>query len=56
MSKITITSARDPQEDAIKRGDLIGAPNWGEDPESADGTLTLASGETRRIPTLPRDY
>jgi scyllo-inositol 2-dehydrogenase (NADP+) len=46
----------DPQEDAIKRGDKIGSEHWGEEPESDWGTLTLASGEKRRIPTLPGDY
>jgi scyllo-inositol 2-dehydrogenase (NADP+) len=46
----------DPQEDAIKRGDPIGGPNWGAEPQSADGTLTVATGETRLIPTLPGDY
>lgn len=46
----------DPQEDAIKRGDAIGGPGWGEEPQSDWGTLTLADGTVHQIPTLPGDY
>ena len=50
----------DPQEDAIKRGDPIGAEGWGEEPESMWGTLTPAASdgntESRRISSLPGDY
>lgn len=46
----------DPQEDAIKSGAAIGEPGWGEEPASRYGTLTLANGESRRVPTLPGDY
>ncbi len=46
----------DPQEDAIKRGEMIGSPRWGEDAESDWGTLKLATGEARRVPTQPGDY
>jgi len=46
----------DPQEDAIKAGVAIGAPGWGEEPESLWGTLKLADGGESRIPTAAGDY
>jgi scyllo-inositol 2-dehydrogenase (NADP+) len=46
----------DPQEDAIKRGEIVGSERWGEDTEANWGTLQLADGEHRRIPTQPGDY
>lgn len=46
----------DPQEDAIKRGEVIGSKHWGEDAESDWGTLKLAAGDTQRVPTRPGDY
>ena len=46
----------DPQEDAIKRGTRIGSANWGEEPQSAWGTLKLADGSETRIPTEAGDY
>lgn len=46
----------DPQEDAIKAGGVIGAPGWGEDPESDWGLLKLADGSEKRIRTEPGDY
>jgi scyllo-inositol 2-dehydrogenase (NADP+) len=46
----------DPQEDAIRRGEQIGSPHWGEDPKEEWGTLKLADGSARRIPTQAGDY
>jgi len=49
----------DPQEEALKRGETPGQPNWGQEPEENWGTLSLAEGETitqTRIPTETGDY
>jgi scyllo-inositol 2-dehydrogenase (NADP+) len=46
----------DPQEDQIKGGVAVGAPEFGFEDESRWGELTLASGEKRRIPTQRGDY
>lgn len=55
----------DPQEPALKNGAVLGGPHWGEEPESAWGTLTtMGNGKTagtfrtmeRIVPTLPGDY
>jgi len=49
----------DPQEQAMKDGILLGDPHWGEEPESAWGTLTTTrDGQMieRKVPTLPGDY
>ncbi len=50
----------DPQEDALRAGDLFHSKPWGAEPESSWGTLTLAGSdgnpEQRRLPTLPGDY
>ena len=50
----------DPQEDALRSGDLFQNKPWGMDPESAWGAITSldASGATRHttVPTLPGDY
>src|SRR5438132_1545046 len=45
----------DPQEQAMKQGGDPTAKGWGEEPESAWGTLTTVT-ETRTIPTAPGDY
>ncbi len=45
----------DPQEDAMKAGAKISAPNWGVDSPNNYGTLTTRNGQ-HRIPTLPGDY
>jgi scyllo-inositol 2-dehydrogenase (NADP+) len=46
----------DPQEDQLKSGMTFESPGFGEEPESAWGTITLATGESRRIPTQRGDY
>lgn len=50
----------DPQEDALRAGDLFQSKPWGVDPESAWGSITTldADGTTRHIPvpTLAGDY
>jgi scyllo-inositol 2-dehydrogenase (NADP+) len=46
----------DPQEDQIKGGMAVGAPEFGFEAESQCGELTLAGGEKRRIPTQRGDY
>ena len=50
----------DPQEDALRGGDLFQSKPWGMDPESAWGAITSldAKSATLRttIPTLPGDY
>jgi len=49
----------DPQENALKRGELPEGPDWGKEPEEAWGTLSLAEGDKvnrARLPTEPGDY
>jgi scyllo-inositol 2-dehydrogenase (NADP+) len=50
----------DPQEDALRSGDLFQSTPWGMDPESAWGAITSldANGATQHttVPTLPGDY
>jgi scyllo-inositol 2-dehydrogenase (NADP+) len=50
----------DPQEDALRSGDLFQSKPWGMDPESAWGAITSldANGVTQHtiVPTLPGDY
>jgi scyllo-inositol 2-dehydrogenase (NADP+) len=50
----------DPQEDALRAGDLFHSVPWGVEPEASWGTLTFADAdgqiEERRLPTLPGDY
>lgn len=46
----------DPQEDQLKSGLRYDSPELGEDAESAWGTLCLAGGEQRKIPTERGDY
>lgn len=48
----------DPQEEALKQGRTPKQPNWGEEPESAWGTLTRcgAAPEPEKYPTLPGCY
>ena len=50
----------DPQEDALRAGDLFKTAPWGMDPESAWGAITTlsADGATHHttVPTLPGDY
>ena len=47
----------DPQEEALKRGEMPVGPNWGRDPR--DATLFTRNGEmmdTTRVPILPGNY
>lgn len=49
----------DPQENALKRGELPGGPGWGKEPPEAWGTLSQVEGETvteRLVPTGTGDY
>jgi scyllo-inositol 2-dehydrogenase (NADP+) len=49
----------DPQENALKRGELPGGPAWGKEPLEAWGTLSLVEGDKlseRAIPTEAGDY
>lgn len=46
----------DPQEDQIKGGMAVGAPEYGVDDERRWGELTIATGGKRRIPTERGDY
>jgi len=49
----------DPQENALKRGELPEGPDWGKEPEETWGTLSLVEGDKvieRAVPTEPGDY
>jgi scyllo-inositol 2-dehydrogenase (NADP+) len=49
----------DPQENALKRGERPGGPDWGKEPPEAWGTLTQVEGdkiEERTIPTEAGNY
>ena len=49
----------DPQEPRLKERQVVIPEGWGEEPESAWGTLSLASGDglaTRLEPSIPGDY
>jgi scyllo-inositol 2-dehydrogenase (NADP+) len=49
----------DPQENALKRGELPGGPGWGIEPPEAWGTLSQVEGEKvteRVLPTEAGDY
>jgi predicted dehydrogenase len=49
----------DPQEEALRRGELPRDETWGREAESKWGTLYSASGDTiaaENVPTLPGDY
>ncbi|MCU1314225.1 MAG: oxidoreductase, NAD-binding [Acidobacteriaceae bacterium] len=50
----------DPQEDALRAGDLFRSSPWGVDPESAWGTIMTLGADNAvqhtKIPTLPGDY
>lgn len=50
---------KDPQEQSLKDGAKIGGPRWGEESESAWGTLTTTengAAVSRKVSTLPGDY
>jgi predicted dehydrogenase len=47
----------DPQEEALKRGEIPGSPGWGQDPQP--GTLITRKGDgfdTRAVPNVPGEY
>jgi predicted dehydrogenase len=47
----------DKQEDALKRGEIPGAPGWGQDPQL--GTLVTKKGdgfEKREVPNIPGNF
>jgi len=47
----------DPQEEALKRGEIPGSPGWGQDPQM--GTLITKKGEgfdKRQVPNVPGNY
>jgi predicted dehydrogenase len=50
----------DPQEDALRAGDLFRSKPWGVDPESAWGAITTLNADNATqhttVPTLPGDY
>ncbi|HEY6447594.1 MAG TPA: Gfo/Idh/MocA family oxidoreductase [Acidobacteriaceae bacterium] len=46
----------DPQEDQLKAGLTFDSPEFGVEPESSWGELTLADGESWRVPTQRGDY
>jgi len=49
----------DPQENALKRGEVPGGPEWGKEPPEAWGTLSHAEGDQlteRVVPTEAGDY
>jgi scyllo-inositol 2-dehydrogenase (NADP+) len=50
---------KDPQEQALKDGAVLGGSHWGEEPKSAWGTLTMTENGiavAQSVPTLPGDY
>ncbi len=49
----------DPQEEPLRRGEALGGPGWGEEPEEKWGALHLANGETgtvQKVKTEVGDY
>jgi scyllo-inositol 2-dehydrogenase (NADP+) len=47
----------DPQEEALKRGEIPGSPGWGLDPQT--GTLITKKGDgfdKRQVPNVPGNY
>lgn len=50
----------DPQEEILRSGDCPDGPDWGPDwgkePPEHWGTLSLVTGETRKVPTERGDY
>ncbi len=54
-----IKSGLDPQEEALRRGEIPEGKNWGAEPPSQWGTLYLATGErvgVEPLATTPGDY
>lgn len=46
----------DPQEAALRAGQMPGGPGWGEEAEEHWGTVYGPEGRRERVPTLPGDY
>ena len=49
----------DPQEEALKAGQLPGSKNWGADPPELFGIISSESGEQEikeKVPTIPGNY
>lgn len=46
----------DPQEEVLIGGNKPVGDDWGREDESLAGTLTLAGGEVKKVPSLPGDY
>ena len=47
----------DPQEDALKSGEIPGAPGWGQDPQMGTMITKKADGfDTRQVPNVPGNY
>ncbi len=46
----------DPQEEALIAGSKPGGDDWGREDESLAGTLTMANGDSEKIPSLKGDY
>jgi scyllo-inositol 2-dehydrogenase (NADP+) len=47
----------DPQEEALKRGEIPGNPGWGQDPQT--GTLITKKGDgfqKLQVPNIPGNY
>jgi predicted dehydrogenase len=45
----------DPQESRLSEGEPPGAPDWGEEPPAAWGSI-VTGAERRQLPTLPGAY
>jgi len=45
----------DPQEAPLRRGEMYGSPNWGEEPEEGWGTLSIADGDSVRSEKIKTD-
>jgi predicted dehydrogenase len=46
----------DPQEEALKQGQQPHGEAWGQENQEDAGTLILADGESRRVPSVAGDY
>ncbi len=47
----------DPQEEALKRGEIPGSPGWGQDPQMGSLMTTKGDGfEQRQVPNIPGNF
>jgi predicted dehydrogenase len=47
----------DPQEDALKRGEIPGSPGWGQDPRTGELITRKGDGfDGRQVPNIPGNY